>query len=192
MIGMLASEMIDRVSGVVKSIDQFEFERFIKAIISSERIFVTGAGRSGLVGKSFAMRLMHLGLDVYVVGETTTPSIKSGDLLVAITGSGKTLTIVNIIRTAKACGARACCITSYPDSPAGRISDFTVRIGGRLENGNGDYDAKQLKGRHAPLTPLGTLFELSASIFLDCSIPKLMDVLGKKEDEMKERHTNLE
>ena len=63
---------------------------FIEALLSAKRVFVIGAGRSGLVAKAFAMRLMHLGLDIHVVGETITPALREGDILVVVSGSGET------------------------------------------------------------------------------------------------------
>lgn len=49
----------------LKKIDEFIF-----ALEDAKNIFVMGAGRSGFVAKAFAMRLMHLGYNVYVVGKT--------------------------------------------------------------------------------------------------------------------------
>ncbi len=40
---------------------------------SRNRIFVTGLGRTGLMARGFAMRLMHLGRRVYHVGDVITP-----------------------------------------------------------------------------------------------------------------------
>ena len=60
-----------------------------------------GAGRSGLVAKAFAMRLMHLGFTAYVVGETITPAMRPKDLLVIFSGSGRTKTIADIAETAR-------------------------------------------------------------------------------------------
>ena len=42
---------------------------------------------------AFAMRLMHLGFVVYVIGDVTTPSINEDDCLIAISGSGETRTV---------------------------------------------------------------------------------------------------
>lgn len=52
-----------------------EAEQLVNGIISSKKVFVTGAGRSGLMGKSFAMRMMHMGIDAYVIGETDRKSV---------------------------------------------------------------------------------------------------------------------
>jgi len=82
--------MVERIRSIANSLSEDEIESFLKEILKADRIFIMGAGRSGLVAKAFAMRLMHLGLHSYVVGETITPALKPGDLLVVFSGSGKT------------------------------------------------------------------------------------------------------
>src|SRR5690606_2731649 len=77
-----------------EQIPQEEIIQLVNRIKVSRRIFVAGAGRSGLMMKAFAMRLMHLGLDVYVVGDTITRSIDQGDLLLIGSGSGETKTLI--------------------------------------------------------------------------------------------------
>ena len=107
--------MVERIRSIAHSLSEKEIEHFIREILSADRIFIMGAGRSGLVAKAFAMRLMHLGLHSYVVGETITPALKPGDLLVVFSGSGKTKTIADIAETAKEIGGRISLITSNPD-----------------------------------------------------------------------------
>ncbi|MBI2079932.1 6-phospho-3-hexuloisomerase [Candidatus Micrarchaeota archaeon] len=174
-------------------LDENQVERFINLLIKSKNVFIVGAGRSGYVGRAFAMRLMHLGFTVYVVGETTTPAIKRRDTLVAISGSGETESIVHIAKGAKKQGAKIGVITSHLKSTISRLSNVKVQIGGRetaqLER---DYLVRQIRGSHEPLAPLGTLFELSAMVFLDTIINELMYRKGKTEAELKKRHSNLE
>ncbi|RLE82814.1 MAG: 6-phospho-3-hexuloisomerase [Thermoprotei archaeon] len=168
-------------------------ELLIEAYENNKKILVVGAGRSGLVGKAFAMRLMHLGFNVYVLGETITPSVRSGDILVAISGSGSTELILTAARIAKNVGARVIALTSYPDSPLGRLADHVVRIPGRTKIAEErDYFARQILGIHEPLAPLGTLFENTAMAFLDGMISELMKILGKSEDDLRRRHANVE
>jgi 6-phospho-3-hexuloisomerase len=45
---------------------------------------------------------------------------------------------------------------------------------------------------HEPLTPLGSLFELSTMIFLDSVITKLMRIYEEGERDLKKRHANIE
>ncbi len=160
---------------------------------SRRKILIMGAGRSGLVGRAFAMRLMHLGYNVYVLGDTIVPSIGKGDIVIAISGSGRTQLIVTAAEAAKKVGAKVIAITSYPDSPLGKLADIVVEVPGRTKLASElDYFARQILGIHEPLAPLGTLFEDTALIFLDGVIVELMHRLGKDEEELRSRHANIE
>ena len=198
--GITRDAIIDIVNYVLKAIDLIsdtEKNAMIEALIAARkegrRVFVVGAGRSGLVTKAFAMRLMHMGFDVYVVGETIMPPIRKGDLLLAVSGSGRTKTVVAVAEAAKSVGARVIALTTYPDSPLGKVADIVVRIPGRTKLAiEEDYLIRQIRGYHEPLAPLGTLFEVTTMIFLDGVVAELMSTLGITEEEMRERHTNVE
>ncbi|RUM47336.1 MAG: 6-phospho-3-hexuloisomerase [Hyperthermus sp.] len=185
---------IDRVA---ERLNAGQVEKLLDALISSykrrAKVLVMGAGRSGLVGKAFAMRLMHLGFNVYVLGETITPSIGRGDLVVAISGSGRTKLIVTAAEAAKKVEATVAAITSYPESPLGQLADIVVEVPGRTKSAPDiDYFARQILGIHEPLAPLGTLFEDTALAFLDGIVVELMNRLGKKEDDLRAKHANIE
>jgi 6-phospho-3-hexuloisomerase len=154
---------------------------------------VMGAGRSGLVGRAFAMRLLHLGYNSYVLGETIVPAIGKNDLVISISGSGRTKLILTAAEAAKEAGAKLIAITSYYDSPLAKISDIVVEVPGRTKySKNEDYFARQILGITEPLAPLGTLFEDTAQIFLDGVIAELMIRLKKTEEDLRLVHANIE
>jgi 6-phospho-3-hexuloisomerase len=190
-------QIVDYVSKAIELISDSEKDSMIDLLLNARkegrRIFVVGAGRSGLVAKAFAMRLTHMGFDVYVIGETITPPMRRDDILLAVSGSGRTKTVVAVAETARSIGARVIAITTYPDSPLGRVSDLVVRIPGRTKLAvEEDYIVRQVRGLHEPLAPLGTLFEVTTMIFLDGIVVELMHKLGITEEEMKEKHANIE
>ena len=182
-----AAEVID-----VKEIDNL-VNMLIEAYNKKSKVLVMGAGRSCLVGKAFAMRLLHMGFNSYVLGETIVPSITKGDLAIAISGSGRTQLIVDAADAAKKVGSKVIALTTYPDSPLGSIADMVVKIPGRSKISKmDDYFARQILGLHEPLAPLGTLFEDTTMIFLDGIVYSLMTKLNISEDEMRSRHANIE
>ncbi len=190
-------EIITALSKCLKHVDMRQVEKFIDILLDAKeknkKILVMGAGRSGLVGRAFAMRLMHLNFNVHVIGETITPALEKDDILVAISGSGSTTTVVAAAKIAKKVGAKILAITSYPNSPLGRLSDHKIVILGRTKiTGKKDYFSRQILGVHEPLAPLGTIFEASTSIFLDALIVELMHRLGKTEADLKKRHATIE
>ncbi len=186
-------EILENANQASHSLEKDNLENVMEVLTSSANVFVMGMGRSGLVAKAFAMRLMHLGISVYVVGETITPAINKGDTLLAISGSGQTSTIISTARIAKKRGANIIAITSYPESILGDLSDHIITIKGRTKiDSEQNYIKRQINGRHQSLAPMGTLFEITSLIFLDGLIAELMHKMDKTEDDLKEKHNVLE
>jgi 6-phospho-3-hexuloisomerase len=187
--------MASKIRAIANIISDEEVETLIKELLSAKRIYVMGAGRSGLVAKAFAMRLMHLGLQAFVVGETITPSLNTGDIMVVFSGSGRTKTVADIAETAKEIGARICLITSDANSRIGKISDCIVIIEHHRDAAGDDameFEIRQMMGDHKSFAPLGTLFETASMIFADAVISRLMEITKVDESALKNRHTNIE
>jgi 6-phospho-3-hexuloisomerase len=186
--------ILDNIHDAEEFLIEEDIAKFIEIITTADNIFVTGAGRSGLAAKAFAMRLMHLGLSSYVVGETISPAINAGDCILAISGSGETNTIVTAAKISKKRGAKVLALTSYPESSLGQLSDCLIRVKGRtkVEVDDENYLKRQIKGNYTSLTPLGTAFELTSLVFLDGLVSELMEAMGKTEEDLKNRHTVLE
>ena len=184
--------ILDNIRDAEEYLVEEDIAKFIEIITTN--IFVTGAGRSGLAAKAFAMRLMHLGLSSYVVGETISPAINAGDCILAISGSGETNTIVTAAKISKKRGAKVLALTSYPESSLGQIADGIIHVKGRtkVEVDDENYLKRQIKGNYTSLTPLGTAFELTSLVFLDGLVSELMETMGKTEEDLKNRHTVLE
>ncbi len=186
--------ILDNIKSAEDYLDEEAIEKFEDIIIDSKNIFVTGAGRSGLAAKAFAMRLMHLGLSAYVVGETISPAIYEDDCIIAISGSGETNTIVSAVRIAKNRGSKVLALTSYPDSTLGQLADSYILVKGRTKKEVDDenYMKRQIHGNYTSLTPLGTAFELTTLVFLDAIVSELMEKMQQTESDLKARHTVLE
>lgn len=187
------NEIISNVKKTTEEVNPEEITKMTNMIEDVDNVYVMGLGRSGLVAKAFAMRLMHLGLNVYVVGETITPAITENDCLIAISGSGETSYIISTTDIAKDIGSKIIAITSYPDSALAQKADIVVQLKGRTKiESEKNYISRQISGLHQTLSPLGTLFEVSALIFLDSTIAQMMNDLGQTEKDLKKRHTVLE
>jgi len=164
---------------VLSIINEKDVNSFVDLILNSKVIFLTGQGRSGLVAQAFAMRLVHLGFESHYVGEATTPNIEKGDLLIAISGSGKTKITNDIISAAKKTKAKCCLITA--DKKSARKVDLVVEI-----------RAKTKFGKQKSIEPMGSLFEQSCLLYLDVVVLILMDRIGKDESYLMMRHTKME
>ncbi|MBN2517318.1 MAG: 6-phospho-3-hexuloisomerase [Candidatus Altiarchaeota archaeon] len=179
----------------VEGVDEKSVDGFIKALLKAKRVFIYGAGRSGLAARAFAMRLVHLDLHTYVIGETITPATHKDDIFVCISGSGETSSVVDYTKSAKKTGAKIACITSYPQSTLARMADLVLLVKGKTKIDVIDkkkYEDRQVMGVHTSLTPMGTLFEDVVMIFFDGVIAEMMCQLDRSEDQMLMKHTCVE
>lgn len=179
--------ILKNIEDAVEYLDEDVVEEFENEILKAENIFVTGAGRSGLAAKAFAMRLMHLRLSAYVVGETISPAIHENDCIIAISGSGETNTIVSAAKIAQKKGAKVLAVTSYPESTLGKLTDSYLLVKGRpkQEIDDENYMKRQIHGNYTSLTPLGTAFELTTLVFLDALVSELMEKIPLKDSDSK-------
>jgi len=190
-------QILHEVGESVEKVDLENLQRMVDTLIMTKakgkRVLLVGAGRSGLVARAFALRLMHLGFNVYVHGETITPAIGKGDLVIAISGSGSTKLVVTAAEIAKELGSRVLAVTSNSESPLAKIADQLMVVRGRTKTPlEKDYLSRQMLGQHEPLAPLGTVFEIASSVFLDCVIVVIMTLLEETEAELRERHVTIE
>lgn len=195
MMRLMAAKIKDTSAALSDSEIETFLSEFKGARKGARRIYVMGAGRSGLVAKAFAMRLMHLGFVAYVVGETITPAMRENDLLVIFSGSGRTKTVADIAVTAKEIGGRIALITSNRDSKIGHIADAIVIIENQrdqVKDETAGFEIRQMTGEHRSFAPLGTLFETAAMVFADACVSHLMDISEIDEKELKDRHANIE
>lgn len=172
--------IIDKISGILEATDDGYDAQLTQLLDGAKRIYIAGAGRSKLVGNFFAMRLVHGGYDVSVVGEIVTPSIKNGDLLIIISGSGETEQLIAFTKSAKKVGAKIVLISAKGESTIGDMADGVFQIG-----------KNELYGKVLGM-PMGTVFELSTLVFLEATISHIIHEKGIPEEIMRERHANLE
>ncbi len=187
--------MATKIRTIADVMSDDQIDALINEILNANRIYTMGAGRSGLVAKSFAMRLMHLGLSAFVVGETVTPAMKPGDIIVAFSGSGATKTVADISETAKEIGGRICLITSKKNSRIGRIADCIVIIESqrdKVADESVEFEIRQMMGEHKSFAPLGTIFETTAMVFADAIISRLMEITQCRPEDLQCRHANIE
>lgn len=178
-IGLVLSEN----QRVLQSVTYSAVEQLVQKIMAAKRIFVIGEGRSGLVVRMVAMRLMHLGCQVYVVGETTTPSIQSTDLLIACSGSGSTEMVCAIAAKAKVIGADLVGVMVNKQSLLGQLVELSTELAAATKQ-----DFEPTKSQRFP----GSLFEQSTLLFFDALFYVLSQILHKNAQSLLNLHTNLE
>lgn len=180
-----ANVVVAELQHTLSSIDTAKAEAFVELIGQADEVYCAGAGRSGFQVKGFAMRLMHMGVHSYVVGETCTPNIKDSGLLVICSGSGETKSLVNHAAKAKEVGAKIALITINPESSIANMADVVIEI-----SAPSPKSAKE--GQIASIQPMGSLFEQSEGLFMDIMIMMLMERKQMTSDTMFGRHANME
>ncbi|TDF89715.1 6-phospho-3-hexuloisomerase [Paenibacillus piri] len=177
-------QILKELNQTIELIAEDEADNLVDRIARANKIFVAGAGRSGLMIRAFAMRMMQMGIEAYVVGETVTPNMGKDDLLIIGSGSGETKSLVPMAKKANSLGGTVAMITISPESTIGKIADLTVKLPGSPKD--------QAGSGYETIQPMGALFEQNLLVFCDAVILKLMDNKNLDSKAMYDRHANLE
>ena len=170
-----------KIKDIINQVSQDEINTVKNLFFRSDRIFLYGAGRSGLVAKAFAIRLVHLGFQTYVIGETITSPVQKGDLVIIISGSGETIPAVMTAEIAQNLNAKVVSITGKRKSGIAKYADITLYI-----------SASCNEPERKKYAPLGTLFEATVWILLDGLVADLLKNKDETEEDMRSRHATLE
>lgn len=174
---------LDDLAAAVRSADPAPFVRALDLVEGADRVFVHGAGRSGLALRMTAMRLMHLGLDVHVVGEVTTPAIRPGDVLLVASGSGTTSGIVAAGEKAVEVGASVIAVSTTADSPLAELAAVTLVLPAATKTDRSGAASAQYAGG---------LFEQGVALLGDALFHTLWVRGGQSADDLWPRHANIE
>ena len=175
----LLHTILDEVSAVLAQVDQLKLEEMVTMFTKEKRIFIDGEGRSGLMAKGFGMRLMHLGYEVYIIGETINPAIKSGDVLLTASGSGNSPVLLHHVQKAKEAGAKTLLVSSKSENKLAEVVDEMLVVPGTLKG-----DTGRARGS---IQLLSTLFDQSLHLTLDA----LCLLISKRDKMSNEAATHL-
>ena len=156
-VEIVIEQVLTELAATVRLVSNESLAQAIVLMDDAPRIFLAGAGRSGLCMRALGMRLMHLGKTVYVVSETTTPGITAEDLLIIGSGSGRTAGLLTVAEQARRQDAKILLFTTNMSSPLSEIVDHQVIIPAPSLN---MADQEGLLS----VQPMGTLFEQSLTV----------------------------
>ena len=184
---MTLKEIIDQIklnSNIIDIQGILDFINLILKINSAKHmVFVYGAGRSGFIGRCFAQRLMHLGINSCFISDAITHQYTKHDLVIIVSGSGETTSSVAIAQKANLIGGKVALFTGNPESTIGKLSDNIIEIKGK---------SKDIAISKKTLAPYTSLFDISTLSVLDSIGGTLMDILGVTEEDIDKRHASLE
>ncbi|HEY9594014.1 MAG TPA: sugar isomerase [Spirochaetia bacterium] len=177
----LVQAVIDENRRVLEAVSVKEIDALVEEIEKAHKVQLFAMGRMQASMRGFAMRLKHMGLDAWVVFDTTTPFIGKGDLL--IVNCAVTEIDLGIIKRAKKAGARVCVITAHPENEQGRLADLAVCVPGQIFGTPPEIRSIQ---------PMASLLEQALFLFEDIVVMLLVEKRKVSMQEMQQRHTNLE
>ena len=174
-------EIADNIKRMSELIDEHDIKGITNLIHYCRMTFVYGAGRSGLVGRTFAHRLMHLGLKSCFIGDTITHRFTDQDILIIISGSGETVSSVALAQKVKEIGGKIVLITSNPNSTIGKLADIILNLKSKTK-------VEKVKS----LAPYTSLFDIAALAVFDSIARVIMDELKIDESFIDSRHATVE
>lgn len=175
------NKIVEEVLEVGNKLDEQQIELVVNEVQNANHIFFAGEGRSGLMLRAFANRLLHLDFSVSIVGDITSPHTKRGDLLLIGSGSGTTASLVNLAIIAKNNSVKIGLITTNPESIIGQLADLVIVV-----------PTQSKDTQMATLQPMGSLFEQTTLFIYDSMILILMKKMNESNQTMSKRHTDLE
>ncbi len=175
-VKVAGQDLLGWIAAAMERVDFTDFLELADMLPRARRTFVTGAGRSGLVARSFGMRLMHAGLPVFIPGETITAPAGPGDLLVAISCTGQPGITDYFARRAHLLNAKVVALTATPASPLAQHADKVVHIPVAEDD----------------IVRRAAVFEHAASLCLDAVFNVLSERLKLDLRQYQQRHANLE
>lgn len=178
-----STAILGELKGTLLALSETQIQTAVECLLSARRVFFAGAGRSRLALEMAAMRMMHLGLTVYVAGEVVTPAIEQGDLLVVASGSGTTAGSVRAAQVAKEVGAEVLALTTAPSSELGTLASAVLTIPAAVKHG----DRGDISIQYA-----GALFEQTVLLLLDTIFHEMWHQRGQSAEDLWKRHANLE
>lgn len=176
------NKIINEISNTLDKVSQEKLTELIEEILDSNKVFVDGVGRSGLIMKCFTMRLMHLGLKAFFVGETITPSATKNDILIIGSGSGETGSLLIKAQKAKEIGCKTALLTASNNSSISKLADYIINI---------PAPTPKAKTIYSSIQPMGSLFEQSLFLTTEIMIIKIMNMLKITSDNMFKKHANF-
>jgi 6-phospho-3-hexuloisomerase len=180
----LTKGALSDLSAVFAAMPEDALDELIEEIVKAKRIVVFGLGREGLQMRGFAMRLFHMGRDVAVWGDMTTPEVGKGDLFFVSAGPGDLATARTLAGIARKAGARTALVTAQPKGELARHVDVVTVIPAQTMAND--------QGGKVSVLPMGSLFETAQMIAFELAILKLRPRLNETSETMRARHTNLE
>ncbi len=185
MIKEIAGQIMEEIDTCVQKVDSDILRKMFTEMHAANRIFFFGIGRSLLAAKYFAMRLMHFGYRVHIVGDATCPAIEGGDVFIVVSGTGETKSCLDMVKKCREIeDIKVILLTAAADSSIGKLADITLQL---------DCPVPGVESGVASIQPYGSLFEQGVLYATDAWLQDyFVERLGRFNMKGTPLHANLE
>lgn len=180
-----AHKILAELDGIMSRVDENQVDAFCQALLDARRIIGYALGRELLTLRSFVMRLMHVGLDVHMAGDVTTPPLGAEDVLLLICGPGYLYTTEAFMKIARQVGGKIVMVTAQPQAELPQQADVVLYIPAQTM-------ADDQGGQGGSGQAMGSAFEQGSWILFDALVPRLQAARNQSLDDLRARHANLE
>ncbi len=170
---------VSAIKDTSRMIGKLEFEKALMALLDAKRIMFCGVGDAALVAMEAYQRFTRIGMNCFTHTDpdlqlVQTLQLEKGDVLIAISYSGRSKTVVETAKNAKAAGAIVITLTNYPVSPLTKKSDIILQTAAFSRYPTGEIISKRI-------TELLIIESLYINYILKKG-PAVMDILKKSNE----------
>ncbi|MBN3765253.1 6-phospho-3-hexuloisomerase [Burkholderia sp. Ac-20365] len=180
----LTRDILGEIEASLRQVNAADLDALVAEIERAPKVFCLGAGRSGILLQAFCMRLNHLGVEAYMAGGLPCPPVGASDLIIVASGSGETRSVSAVLEQGRQAGARVALFTARRSGARSMDADVTVVIPAPSGLVNREHPQN--------LQPMRTLFEQGFFLLCEAIVCWLKLKKGIGEEEMAQRHANLE
>ncbi len=133
-----AREVIRLEARTIAGLEDLLDESFVEAVEmvleSTGKVVVTGMGKAGIIGQKISATLASTGTESIFLHPAEAlhgdlGRIRGDDLVLALSNSGQTSEVNQVLPVARKIGARVVAMTGQPNSNLGRLADCVLDIG---------------------------------------------------------------
>ena len=126
-----------------------EFEKAVETIFEAKKIVFCGEGDASVVARAAYLKFVRIGINAILAQEIDSQliavaNLEKKDVLFAISYSGRTKNIVELVKYAKKLGITVISITNYPLSPLSKNSDIILLTATFAEDIMGEIISKRV------------------------------------------------
>jgi DNA-binding MurR/RpiR family transcriptional regulator len=156
---------IQSLRDTLNILDINKYKAVVNALSKANKVMLCGSGDAFAVALSGYQKFIRIGFNATVSADIDVELIiasglKKNDVVIAISHSGKTKSVVDIVKIAKNNGAKIISITNFPVSPLAKNSDIVLLTAAFSEHADGEIMAKRI-------TELCILESIFVNVLLD-------------------------